>query len=229
MKTDQWIGIGTVLIVVLFLATQLANYWSADAAYALALNYSQAGQAVNSFQKLQEAITAMPDEPLYRDQMSQVAATMALAAAQEQNATLSAQLANISIQSSNTAVADSPNNPTFWRNRAKVFYSLATIDSKVLPTALEAILKAVDLAPTDAKVHYFAGLLYEAAGQQEPAIKMLEETRDLKINYRDARFELAKLYLATGKTDLAKAEGTFIITHIGDDTEVKKWLEDNKL
>ena len=224
MKTNQWVAVGIVLLVILYLEAQIWNYWQADVSYASSQNYSRGGQPIVAFQKLQEAIIAVPDEPLYRDEMSQQATTLALAAASEKNASLAAQLVNIASQSSNTAVADSPNNPSFWRTRAKVFYSLS-----IPTTALEAILKAVDLAPTDAKVHYFAGLLLDAGGEKDKAIKMLEETRDLKINYRDARFQLAKDYLAAGKPDLAKAEANFIITRIGDDAEVKKWMEENKL
>ncbi|MDO8515488.1 MAG: hypothetical protein Q7S14_03230 [bacterium] len=224
MKTDQWLSIGVVIILVLYLESRIINYWQADATYSLAQNLNRSGQPVMAFQKIQETITAVPDEPLYRDELSQVATTIALAAASENNASLAAQLANIATQSSNTAIADSPNNPTFWRTRAKVFYSLS-----ITSTALEAILKAVDLAPTDAKVHYFAGLLLQANGKIPEAIKMLEETRNLKINYRDARFQLAKLYLENNQKYLAKQEAEFIINRIGNDEEVKMWVQENDL
>lgn len=229
MKTNQFIYITIVVLVVLYLESRILNYWQADATYSLAQNLNRSGQAVAAFQKLQEAIAAVPDEPLYRDEMSQIAATLTLAAAQEKNASLAAQLANIAVKSSDTTIADAPEIPTYWRTRAKIFYSLATVDEKYLPTALEAILRAISLAPTDAKIHYFAGLFYQANGKRAEAIKMYEETRDLKINYRDARFQLAKLYLENGQKDLAKQEADFIITKIGDDSEVKKWLEEKKL
>lgn len=229
MKTDQWIFIGVVILIVLYLESRILNYWQADATYSLAQNLNRSGQPVAAFQKLQEAITAVPDEPLYRDEMSQIAATLTLAATQEKNATLAAQLANIAVQSSDTAIADAPEVATYWRTRVKVLYSLATIDNKYFPMATTAIDKAIALAPTDAKIHYFSGVLGAATGNVQGAIKRLEETRDLKINYRDARFQLAKLYLENGQRDLAKKEADFIITRIGDDEEVKKWMADNKL
>jgi tetratricopeptide (TPR) repeat protein len=227
--TEQWFAMGGVILLTIYLISRLVNYWQSDTVYALGQNLQKANQPVPAFQKLQEAVAAMPEEPLYRDELAQNTAVLALAAAQEENATLSSQLANIALKASDTAVADSPNNVVFLKSRARVLYSLSQLDPKVLPMALEAILKAVDLAPTDAKIHYFAGLLLETNDKIPQAIKMLEETRDLKIDYRDARFHLAKLYLKNNQKDLAKQEAEFIINRLGDDEEVKKWLVDNKL
>ncbi len=225
----QWSGIIGLIILVIYLQIKLINMWQADVAYALGQNLDKVGQPVAAFQYLQKAVSAVTDEPLYRDELSQNAMTLALAAAEEKNATLSSQLANIALKSSDTVVADSPENVVYWKNRARVLYSLSTLDPKVLPYALEAILKAVDLAPTDAKIHYFVALLLDANGKKEEEIRVLEETVILKIDYRDARFQLAKVYLELGNNDKAKEQADFILTRLGDDEEVKNWLEENGL
>ena len=60
-------------------------------------------------------------------------------------------------------------------------------------------------------------------------IKMLEETVALKIDYRDARFQLAKVYLEVGDNVKAKEQADFILTRLGNDEEVRTWLTENNL
>jgi len=229
VNNGQWVIISAIFIVVIYLEIKLLNLWLADSSYGLGQNLNRIGQPVMAFKELQVAVSKVPEEPLYRDELAQNVTTLALAAAEQNDATLSSQLANIALQSSDTVVADSPANVIFWKNRARVLYSLSTLDQKTLAPALTAILKAVDLAPTDAKVHYFAGLLLDANGQKEKEIKMLEETVALKIDYRDARFQLAKVYLEVGDNVKAKEQADFILTRLGNDEEVRTWLTENNL
>ncbi|MEK7565959.1 MAG: tetratricopeptide repeat protein [Patescibacteria group bacterium] len=225
----KYIFISLIILTAVYLEFGLLNIWSADVDYALGQNLQKANQPVQAFQTMQQAIQKLPGEPLFHDEQSQIASLLSVAAKNQKEATLSSQLTQIAIQESNLAVSSSPNNVTFWKSRTKIFYTLAQDDASYLTFALDAINRAVDLAPTDAKVNYFQGVLTSAFNQTDNAIKILEKTIALKPNYRDAYFQLAKLYLQKNDKPKAKETADFILRHIGPDDEAQKWLEENKL
>ncbi len=224
----SWSLIAGLTLLAGYMEINLLTMWQADTDYALAQNYAKAGQYVESYRRDQESISLNPGEPLYRDDFSYSAAVLASAAQKENQATLSAQLADQAIQNSNIAVTTSPNNVNFWKTRTKVFYQLTSLDPKMAGQALEAITHAVSLAPTDAKVHYNYALLLDAVGQNDAAITALEETVAMKENYRDARYQLGLLYQKAGKINLARQQMEYILQHIGPDNDAQKFLEENK-
>lgn len=71
-----------------------------------------------------------------------------------------------------------------------MFYNLAQIDQKYYQDALETLLYASEIAPTDAKVFYNLGVLYHHLGQKNEAIKTMEKTIKMKPNYEAAKKKL---------------------------------------
>ena len=71
-----------------------------------------------------------------------------------------------------------------------MLYNLAQTDEKYYQDALETLLGASGLAPTDAKISYNLGILYYHLGQKSEAIKIMEKTVELKPNYEAAKKKL---------------------------------------
>jgi tetratricopeptide (TPR) repeat protein len=224
----QWGSIIGVLFLFFKLEIGIWNLWTADTLYANGQNLQKLNRYTESYESLKQAIELLPSEPIYQDEMAQLTANLALASV-EKDATLSAQLAQISVLYSNNVIKASPQNFVFWKSRTRDLYFLSLLDKQYLPYALEAAKNATTLAPTDAKINYFYGLLLSLNEKGQEAVAQLEKTVAMKIDYRDARFQLAKTYLATGDKIKAKEHADFIIAKIGDDKEVKAWLEEQKL
>jgi len=108
-----------------------------------------------------------------------------------------------------------------------MFISLAEIDSKYQQNALDTLLHAAELAPTDAKVFYNLSLLYSQIEQMETAIKTMEHTIELKPNYAKARYALALFYEEQGKIKEAREQLEYILEKINPaDTRAKNKLEE---
>lgn len=235
----QWTGVLSVIAICLVLIFQLITFWNADVAYALGTNLDHVGD-YQSYQSaltnLESAVQKRPAEPVFKDELSVNLATLATAFLQNGNATTGAQLAEQAIKTSNDVVNNHPNNVVFWKSRVRVFYLLAQVNPSYFKPALEAILRAKKLAPSDAKISYNVGVLYGQNDQLENGIKELTSTIQLKNNYRDAYYARAIFYNQLSKKTSGKEslelynKGVANMHYILDklvpgDPEVKKVLE----
>ena len=84
--------------------------------------------------------------------------------------------------------------------------------------------KALRLAPTDAKISYNLGLLYEQQDQEEKAVEVWEQAIKLKPNYRRVYFKLANTYISNNQPDKAKQKLLFILDNIDPDDEQAQQL-----
>jgi len=238
----QW----TIIIILLFtlcaLLFSLIRYWQADIKYALGTNLDRVGSYKEAYPLLTAANEMKPNEPVYADELSINIAVLATAFAGQNDATNSSSLASAAIGLNNKVVAQSPNNIVYWKNRVRLFYTLAQIDPSQQPTyyneALKSIEKAHDLAPTDAKISYNLGVLYGQTGDIQKGIEVLQQTIKLKPDYRDPYFALGLFYhqLAVDQNNRVvniemqqKAIETYqyILKNISSsDEEVKKSLEE---
>jgi len=216
----QYIGIFALLAVFVILISSVIRYWYADNRFALGEKFNKAGYTTQSFEKLEKAINIRPNEPTYLDQLSIVSANLAVQAAKQEQATLSSQLINTAIDASNKALAISPYNINFWKNRTRVFYKLSEINEDYNNQAITALIQASKLSPTDAKVQYNIAILYSKFGQQETAIETLEKTIELKPNYDQARYALALFYEEKGEIGKAREQLRYILEKINPNHEM---------
>jgi len=128
-------------------------------------------------------------------------------------------LVDLAISSSDRSLKISPYNLNFWKNRTRVFYSLAEIKEEYTQQALESLLMANKLAPTDAKIVYNLALVYAKVNQEETAIKTLEDAVQLKPNYDQARYALALFYEQKNEIDKAKEQLNYILEKINPNHE----------
>ena len=216
-----------IFLVTCYLLRVTCNLWLADAFFARSNNLIQTEDYVTAHSYLQKAINLRPDEPLYDDKISLNFAQLATFAFMENEASLSAQLINQSLAHSKKAILTSPQNVSFWKTRTRVFYLLAQIDQSYFKEALESLLVAKTLAPTDPKIDYNLALLYVETGDLDQTIQALQEAIDLKANYRDARFTLALFYHQKGLDKQAVDELKYILEKINpEDQEIREQLEE---
>jgi len=213
----EWWQYGSIILFVLcflFFVLRLTQFWYADVLYARGNKELKQGYQQQAFQTLQRASNLNPNEPVIHSEFGYSAALLAQLAQQQEENELKDQLINISISQSSQALSTSPTNLNFWKNRVKSFYSLAEIDPKFLDPALESLLEAIKLAPTDAKLWYNLGILYTKLEQPETAIETLEKTVEMKKNYQSARYALALLYEESGQREKAIEQVEYILIYI---------------
>jgi len=179
-----------------FLIYQVLQFWWGDYCFQRGVNYEKTGNYHQSLSFFQKAVSANPSMPSYYDKMSLTLADLAYVFNQENKATASAQLAKMAQEASDKALKISPYHLNFYRDRAKMFYLLSQIEIDHLNNALEAVLRAIELAPTDAKLYYNAGLMYYSLGDKEAGNEYLKRAVHLKPNYNRA-----KHFLEMGNTN----------------------------
>ncbi len=218
----QYIAIGLILLAICYSLIILSRMWYADILYSRGTKYLKSGYQQQAFQELQRASGLNPSEPVIRSELGYSASLLAQIAHQQNEVQIRDQLINTAINQSSQALSVSPRNLNFWKNQVKVFYSLGEIDPKFLEPALESLLEAIKLAPTDAKLWYNLGVLYTKLEQPETAIESLEKTVEMKGNYQSARYALALLYEESGQKAKAIEQAEYILTYINSSvTEVR--------
>lgn len=238
----QKVDIFVAFLVSIYLIGFLINFWQADQAYSLGSNLSRAGEYDSAYLKLQEATSKAPFEPVFKDELAGNDAILAislLSSLSDDDKTASRQaeiaqsLARESIIATTQVTDEHPNNVVFWKTKVRVFYTLSQVDSKYTKLALEAIKKAQELAPTDARVSYNLALIYGQINEIDNAISTLKETVKLKPDYIDAHYALGLFYrqLATDKNgrvineeleEKAVAEMNYILKNIDPNNEDAK-------
>jgi len=227
-KSPQYFVLAAVGFLSLYLIWGIINYWSADKDYALGYNFNRIDEYVRANQPLEDAVSKKPGEHLYKNELSSNLASLALAFAQDnqpQNAAVFAQRAKAL---SDEVMKDNPNNIVYYKTRARTLFTLAQIQPEILDEAYQTILKAQELAPTDAKITYNKALIEEVVQRPLDALKTLDETIKLKPNYLDAyyRSAIVLISLSEEETDAAKADEyrtlakerlTFITTKLAPD------------
>ncbi|MGI8420152.1 MAG: O-antigen ligase family protein [Candidatus Levyibacteriota bacterium] len=194
----QWTGIIILIILAGWMEIGLIIFRQADIAYALGNNLDKIGNYGQATPSLLQASQAIPDEPVYKDELSVNLAAISAALYAQKDTTDAAKTANTAIAMSNEVVTNHPNNVVYWKNRVRLFYTLSTADTANQGADMEQAVKAIDtakqLAPTDAKVAYNQAVLYGQIGQAQQSVTMLENTIKLKPDYVDAYVTLGVFY-----------------------------------
>lgn len=226
-----------VAIFAIYLELFLLNLWFADQDYSMGYNLNRAQEYVAANTYLENAVKLAPQEDLFKNELSLNLATLGVLLTQQNQSTQAAAFIERSTQLSDEVVKNHPKNVVFYKTRIQTFFVLAQVDPAYFKEALESIRKARVLAPTDAKIAYNEGLLLGQNGNTDEGIAALQESIQLKSNYRDPRYAMA-IYLqekadketdTTAKAKLvadAKTQLEYILKNINpSDTQSKDLLE----
>jgi len=203
------LSIGSMVII-----NKIFNIWRADKAYATGKSYINAGYATQGLEKLQTAIKLRPKEALYHDQLANAYSKIAVALDQQNQSTAAAEFKQAALDESSLTLELNPRHLNFHKSRARILITLLPLDPSLLKKAQKALLTAIDLAPTDAKLMYNLSLIEISSNQVEAGIKTLEKTIKMKPNYEAARIALGKQYEAKQQNELALEQYQYIYDHI---------------
>lgn len=184
-----------VFLSVLFLLglTRLVNYWRADYFYAKGKRLENSGNYKASYEHLKKAVKLNRLEPNFYSQLGLTLADLAYLSFQSDLADQGQEMIDEAVKASDIALSTSPYHLSFYKDRARMFYLLSRVNPEYLKDSLESLLSAVVLAPTDAKLFYNAGLMYQAIGDNSKAVEYLQKSIDLKPNYDQAAFWLGEI------------------------------------
>jgi len=227
LKSYQKIFLIALFPLVLYLLFFVLKLWRADYYYAQGERLNKTGQPALAFQSLLKAIDLNKKEPVYRNEIAESAAVLALAFSQQNDATSAANFAQVALSQSEQALKTSPRHLNFWKGRIKVLYSLSQINKEFSPLVIEAFQNAIALAPTDPKLRYNLGIIYGNFNQKDQAIQNFQKAIELKPNYKDARFALAMYLKDIGKKQEAKEQLEYILKNISQhDSPSSKLLKE---
>ncbi len=199
----------------------LIKLWRSDYLFNLGRNQIKARLLQEGWQNLSRAVRLSPKEPVFRSDLAEAEAQLALAYASP-SAELAQQITDQAVTDSDAVISQNPVNLNFWRSRIKIFLILATINPDYQTQALEAFDRAIALAPTDPKLTYNLGLVYNQMGQTGLAEQLLKQTVELKPNYEAARNNLGSLYEQTNRPDLARQQYQYILEFLNPDNQTVK-------
>ena len=209
-KPGQVFGIIGIGIFSVFSIIFLVNYWFADKEYALGYNLNHVNEYVEANKHLEKAVAMRGGEDLYSNELSSNLATIAVALAQDKQASQAALYGQRAKDMSDMVASKNPNNVVYFKTRTRVLFALTQLQPSLLQETIDAISTANKLAPTDAKILYNKALLLDQANKKTDAIAILDETIHLKDNYRDAYYAqalfLSQLVDSLKKTAPIKAE-----------------------
>lgn len=205
----------------------IVRYWYADILYNRADGLAKSGNLIDSVKTINSAIEISPKEAVYHDELASQMADIALIYKSQNNEESAKLFSQNAMKSVAKAEALSPNNLNIIRNKARVAILLSEVNPSYILDAKNALLKGIDLAPTEAKLYHNLSLTYYKIGDVEKAIETLEKTIDLKANYKDARYAYAIIMQEKGDIEEARYQLEYILKNIDPkDTRAKVALEE---
>lgn len=183
---------GLVVVFTIYFLYSILQFWYADTLFNLGQRASDLGNPGKAYNLISDAVEINPQESFYRSELGYAAASSATAL-EQQDATLSARLVKNAQSETKTALSISPKNVSYWRTAIRTYFELSTLDKNYMADTLEAVDKAISLAPTDPKLYLTKATILESIGKNDEAKKNLEKAIGLKPNYLEARANLEKL------------------------------------
>jgi len=195
------ISIVFLSVAVLYFLSFLFWFWLADRQYALGHNLNSVQEYAKSYSPLLNAVQMRPNEDLYKNDLAINFSALSYLLYTQEQATQAAELATQAQALSNDIILRNPNNIVYLKGSARVGYLLSQINPNYIDMAIAALLKAQDLAPTDAEIQYNLALFYNQKGDLEKAIEFLNKAIALKPNYTAAYYVRALYYSELIKKD----------------------------
>jgi O-antigen ligase/Flp pilus assembly protein TadD len=208
------------MILALLLLIYPLRLFYADYLYAQGKTYLDANRPSGAIPLLERALSYRPHEDLFMSSLGEAYALMAVGSAESKDTVQQARTGTYIDHALAAAAATKANNPwhlNYYKSRAKVYLTLATLDPKYNNLAKTELEQARTLAPTDPKLAYNLGLVDSRVNALDPAAQELKDAIRLKPDYPDPYYALTLLYEQTKQTqllpDLLKSAKTYLATY----------------
>ncbi len=230
MHTSQKITVIGILLFTFYLLLLTCRYWYADILYNRGKELNSASRPDLAIPVLIKAIKSEPKQAIYYGDYYGLAyayTQIALAYAQEKNATMSAELTDYALAGIQKSLSLSPANVNLKRSAFGLYVRLSTIDEKYLVEARNMLAETIKLAPTDAKLYYNLGIADANLAQYQAALEDFQKAVELKTNYAEARIQYAALLIHLNKPAEAKEQLIYVLNKIDPNNQTAKQALDN--
>lgn len=222
MSTQQYLYIAGVCLVTSYFLLATIKYWYSDVLYNKGKLFNRSGNFIKASETLKRAIKLNYKEPLFLSEFSKTNSEIAIILAKEDDTQKALEFAELSIDMSKKAVLIAPYNINIKKVHAGVLSKLSQFDPNYLTASISVIESAIQIAPTDPKLHYQLGLLYLKTGQNQKGLNTLEKAVELKPNYKEGRFALALTYKDFEEFSKSKEQFQYILKYIDPKDELTK-------
>jgi len=196
----------TLLAIFTFLIIShyyIIRRWRADYFFSQGEKQHQQNQYSHAHQAYQKALQLNPHEPFYTNSAATNLAYLALLL-NDKYPEKSKSFLEKSKELARYTLEKNPYHLNFYRQQTQTYFVLGKIDIKYLQESQKLLLKAHQLAPTDAKITYNLGVLAYQRHHLLQAITWLEKTIILKPNYEKAHSWLAEFYQENNQNQKAQ-------------------------
>ena len=201
VSTHKTLGTGLVIFLAFYLLRIPINQFRADVAYNTGKQYLALSAYKQGLDRLTKAVAISPNEPLFLAQLAEGQAITAAAVAAQLDALPATTSADLiangqklldeltagALANSEKAVNLNPHHTNLYKSKAKVELYLATIEPRYNQQALKTLEQLASLSPTDAKVVYNLGVIYDQLGDSAKAQTAFRKAVGLKPDYEAAR------------------------------------------
>jgi len=191
---NQKILLIITILVGLNLLFWLTRYWLADYYFARAEKQAQQSHYPQAHLDYQLAHQLNPKEPFYLNKMATNCAYLAIIFHQQENDQETIKFVNQAKELGQNSINLNPYQVNFYRQQSQTHYLLSQIDFNYLKESQRFLLEAHQLAPINPKITYNLAVLSYQLDQLNEGIAWLEKTIQLKSDYQEAYYWLAKFY-----------------------------------
>ncbi|QQG43137.1 MAG: O-antigen ligase family protein [Candidatus Daviesbacteria bacterium] len=214
-----------LILISIFLFFTVLKYWYTDTLFAQGEKFTDLGEITQAYTTISEAAILNPLEPFFRSELGYAAAAVAVGL-KDTDATLSGQLKNQAVTTTETILREHPRNVSFYRTAIRTFYLLSTFDPTFTNQALTALDQTIKLSPSDPKLLYNKAIILGQDDKQEEAIKNLQQAIQLKNNYREAYVALGLFYFDQKNYPAAVENMNKVLRLVPNDPEALSYLND---
>ena len=187
------------LITFYFLLTPY-HQWRADLAYNQGKFLQNSKYLKESLSYLEKAVSLIPSEPTFVAELASAQAIAAITVKQQLNTLTASDSAEIKSSgekmladfidlaetNAQKAITMNPHQTNYYKSKAKVELYLGTIKPEYNRRALETLKRLMIVSPTEAKIIYNIGLLYDTLGDTNNAKLSFQQAIKLKPDYGQA-------------------------------------------
>lgn len=183
---------GLVIFSIIYLLFSIFQLWYADTLFAKGERASELGNPGRAYNLLISASSVNPHEPFFRSELAYSAAQAAVSL-KDEDASLSASLKDEALREISKVLESNPKNVSFWRTAIRTYFEISAFDKIYTQKTLEAVNRAIQLAPTDPKLYYNKALILESIDKKEQALEALKKALELKPNYLEVKEKLDEI------------------------------------
>ncbi len=99
----------------------------------------------------------------------------------------------LALDHTNRALALNPHHTNLYKSQAKTYLYLATADPQYTQKALNSLLQLTAISPTDPKILYNIGLIYEQLNETQKALQAYQKALELKPDYQAVQDRFDKI------------------------------------